>query len=446
MATKKDLIEAQGFSRRRLLSAFTGGAPGGKELEPAQPLRAVVIGVALTALIVLGGVFYGLIRPGLPTGWGDNHLILASDTGARYVSIKNVLYPVINTASARLLMPADKYAVITTDQKTLTGITVGPTVGILGAPDHLPAAAALVGNGWGACELSGAKTAVTISSIHSLDPSSNAAVVSVDKRLYVVFGQLRYEVDAAKADSVLRAVGLDTSSATAVDGRWLDLFQPGTALKPIVVPQAGQPVGSTGLTVGSVVHPEGSATTERYLVTSDGQIAHLGPIAYQLYLLGTGANGSGDHDVSPAQIASVPTAKAPAGGADWPAAKLNPVPTDSPACALLTHSDGEPQTVLAQLTQSSHPLTTSAGIHVTSGAGALVRASGAGNQSSGTVYVIDETGTAYPVPGATSDIIARLGYTTARVVKVPQTWVDFMPVGPALTVKAAGSSPKVPNQ
>ena len=74
MATKKDLIEAQGFSRRRLLSAFTSGAPGGKELEPAAPLRAVLAGVVLSAMVILAGVFYGLLRPGLPAGWEDNTL------------------------------------------------------------------------------------------------------------------------------------------------------------------------------------------------------------------------------------------------------------------------------------------------------------------------------------------------------------------------------------
>jgi hypothetical protein len=66
MATKKDLIEAQGFSRRRLLSAFVGGAPGGKELEPAQPLRAVIAGVALSVMVIIGGMFYGILSPELP--------------------------------------------------------------------------------------------------------------------------------------------------------------------------------------------------------------------------------------------------------------------------------------------------------------------------------------------------------------------------------------------
>lgn len=58
------------------------------------------------------------------------------------------------------------------------------------------------------------------------------------------------------------------------------------------------------------------------------------------------------------------------------------------------------------------------------------------------VYVIDESGTAYPVPGANAEVIARLGYTTSEVMKVPEGWINFMPIGPALTEQAAGASPK----
>ena len=445
MATKKDLIEAQGFSRRRLLSAFTGGAPGDKELEPAQPLRAVVAGIALTALLVLGGVFYGLVRPGLPTGWENNHLILASDTGARYISVKSVLYPVINTASARLLVPANKFAVITTDQKTLGGIKIGPTVGILGAPDHLPAADQLITAGWSACVAGDGTTAVALPTGRLLDATPTAAVVSSGGTLYVIAGELRYEVDSAAAGPVLRAVGLDTASAVAVDGNWLNLFQPGITLKPIVVAKAGQQVGSTGLAVGTVVHPRGAPTTERYLITSDGQLATLGTLAYQLYLLGTGANASGDRDVSPADIASLPTSKTAAGGSDWPVSTLTATAAGTPTCALLTHTNGAPHTKLGALAPTAKLPSTSAGVRVASGRGALVNAGGSGSQGSGMVYVIDESGTAYPVPGANAEVIARLGYTTSEVMKVPQGWVNFMPIGPALTEQAAGASPKAPS-
>jgi len=54
VATKKDLVEAQSFSRRRLTTAFVSGSPGGREVEPQRPLRAVVGGIALSVLLGLG--------------------------------------------------------------------------------------------------------------------------------------------------------------------------------------------------------------------------------------------------------------------------------------------------------------------------------------------------------------------------------------------------------
>ena len=60
MATKGDLIEAQNFSRRRLLTAFVSGAPGGKELQPTAPLRAVIAAALLAFFVVMcwQGVVY----------------------------------------------------------------------------------------------------------------------------------------------------------------------------------------------------------------------------------------------------------------------------------------------------------------------------------------------------------------------------------------------------
>jgi hypothetical protein len=75
---------------------------------------------------------------------------------------------------------------------------------------------------------------------------------------------------------------------------------------------------------------------------------------------------------------------------------------------------------------------------VKSGSGSLVRT---GPKGAGMTYLIDGTGTAFAVPGATTSIIARLGYAEQDISQVPQAWIDFLPTGPALTVAAAGASP-----
>jgi type VII secretion-associated serine protease mycosin/type VII secretion protein EccB len=437
MATKKDLIEAQGFSRRRLLTAFTSGAPGGTELEPAKPLRAVVAGVALAAIVVLAGVFYGLVRPGLPSGWENNALILVSDTGARYVSQDGTLHPVLNTASARLLMPAGEYRVITTDRDAIAGIPVAGTVGILGAPDDLPAPDDLAADGWTACAVDDG-TALSIGGLPLAAAAAGGAVVVRGDDRFVVAGGVRYAVDAAAAAPVLRAAGLDATTETEVDGRWLNLFAPGAELAPLVVPGAGDTIAGSPYPAGTAVHPEGSPEEERYLITADGELARLTPLAYQLYLLGSGAELGAAIDVAPAELAGLPTATERAGGADWPTEPLAPLPSGQTPCALLGHDDaGVERTVLAGADASAELPPTGDAVHVAVDSGALVRTGAAG----GLVHLVDATGTSFAVPGADPDILGRLGYSADDVTAVSTAWLQFLPAGPELTVEAAGSSP-----
>ncbi len=52
MSSKKDLVEAHSFNRRRLITAFVSGAPGGREVEPVRYGRTLVGGLVLALLIV----------------------------------------------------------------------------------------------------------------------------------------------------------------------------------------------------------------------------------------------------------------------------------------------------------------------------------------------------------------------------------------------------------
>lgn len=442
MATKKDLIEAQGFSRRRLLSAFTGGAPGGKELDPAKPLRAVVAGVALTAGVILAGVFSGIMQPGLPQDWQNNRLVIATDTGSRYVSFEGTLYPVINTASARLLIPTAEFKVVSTDQGTLADIPVGPSIGILGAPDDLPSTDALLNTGWTACvdESEGVAVSIAAKSIAETSPGSGT-VVQRDDDLFVIAGGLRYAVAPGEANAVLRAVGLSTSDILPVDGRWLNLFEPGEELEPITIADSGASVPGTGLRAGAVVHMQGSPADERYVALASGELAQLSPLAYQLYLLGSGADAGPEQDVSPADLADVPTVPN-IGGDDWPTHPLETLEGDQSPCAVL---EGDAITALgATRTELPEERVT---VQVSVGGGALVELNG--DDGVPTAVLIDESGTAYSIPSSAGgeegdeedDAVQRLGYSADDVGRVSNTWIQFFAAGPALTREAAGEAP-----
>ena len=108
MATKRDLVEAHAFSRRRLVTAFVSGAPGGREVEPVRPGRTIVGGLALSVLLILGAVIAGVFAPRTPEDWNTVGLVVSKDDGGLYViteaSEHPVLRPVINVTSAKLIL------------------------------------------------------------------------------------------------------------------------------------------------------------------------------------------------------------------------------------------------------------------------------------------------------------------------------------------------------
>ncbi|MDQ1123587.1 type VII secretion protein EccB [Microbacterium trichothecenolyticum] len=439
MATKGDLIEAQNFSRRRLLTAFVSGAPGGKELQPTSPLRAVIAAIALTVIVVLVGVFYGLIRPGLPTGWENGKLVLVSDTGARFVTVDGVLHPVINTASARLLLPANDFGVISTDQATLAGTPVGDTLGITGAPDELPPASNLINAGWSACVTDDAALDVRISTSGGpATATDRAVVVSVDGILHVVRGGRSFAVSSSDPDAVLRAAGISALSPVSVPASWLDLFTAGTPLTPLTLQNFGTAVPGTNLRVGQVIRQAGSADDERFLVQTGGVLEALTPLAWQLYQLGSGSALSGSvTEVTADEIRELSTA--PEGlGDEWPRTGFETVTAGQRPCAILTPGDGQSTAVLA--TQPTSTAVT-AGVQVAPSHGALVRAGGRGDQSTSVLTLVDATGTAYPLPNATDETIARLGYSPADVGAVTDGWTALLRTGPSLSQSAAQRSP-----
>ncbi|WP_052226743.1 type VII secretion protein EccB [Microbacterium mangrovi] len=439
MATKSDLIAAQSFSRRRLLTAFVSGAPGGKELEPAAPLRAVFVAIGLTVVVLLAGVFYGLVRPGLPNGWQNGRMVIAKDSGSRYVTVDGTLHPVINIASARLLIPSGDFGIVSTDQQTLADLKLGSTLGIVGAPDSLPASSALIGDAWSACAIPAARVDVRVGGGNGVATTDTAAVVESGGTRYVVEGQRRYAVDASETDAVLRAAGLASVVPQRVSASWLNLFTPGTPLGPITVADAGKSVPGSGLTVGEVVHVKGSPAAERFLVQPDGTLAKLSPLAWQLYQLGGGTTAATVSEVSAADVAGLGSSAHPAGGADWPAAGFTPMAAGMRPCAQLTHDASGAHSVLATQPDS---VAVAAGAHVAAGHGALVRAGGRGDQASGMVTLIDATGTAYGMPGATTETIKRLGYAKRDVGTAPSAWTALFATGPALTEAAAGKTPE----
>lgn len=488
MASKKELVAAQAFSRRRLTTAFVSGIPGGKELEPSKPMRAVIAGVALSVLLVLGGLIFGMIKPSLPEGWDDNSLIIAQGSGSRYVSVKGVLYPVINTTSARLVIPAGSYKVISLDENNITDVPRGETRGILGAPDALPAANSLAEKTWSAC-LTAATPGTATSDAGAaagpppagisvvMDPAASyavptdkATIVTVDGEPYLVAGGHRYAIQAGESVGIIRALNLESSPQVPVTAQWLSLFPAGSQLHPVEIDGADtQPpnplvINGTALPVGSIIHIEGTAEDERRILTADGELATLDPFAYRLYLLGSGS-GQQTVEVVDSQVGALGHAETKPTPQDWPTEVLQPIEPQDGACALLSAVKGSTAIPTLAVPAPLDPAITypfrndtgslKPGVFVATGSGALVRSMATGDGAAddggtvdntlnhGNVYLIDQAGTLFPIPQASSDTLKQLDYTNANLFDIPLAWTNLFKVGPSLSTEAAQLPPAV---
>lgn len=456
MASKKDLSEAQSYSRRRLVTAFTSGIPNGRELAPKKNQIPVIVGIGLTVIAIIIGVFYGYMKPSLPSNWDNNKLIVAKNSAARYVSVKGRLHPVINATSARLMIPSSDFEVITVDDDQLSGIPIDSTLGILGAPDSLPSSHDLVTGTMTSCtQINGVNNILT--SEQSLRADANKAVVAhVDGEDYLITDSKRHRLpsDAELRDGFLRALGIPQTARISAPIQWLNLFTEASALEPLTMPYDHLPKNlPDGVTPGTIVTQQSDSTQTKYVVTSEGTISQLDDFAFNLYSVGKTDLQTIPTSLGTTEFQKLRNADASPLPVDWPKHKLTAVNENQQMCAALPLSTTDEHRLahfitMAPDTSSSSGTSTdaqptsafSARTRFHGGSGVLVRAS-IGHSNYGTIFAIDSTGTAYPLPAADEELLKRLGYSISDIRDIPRTWIDIFPTGVALTMQAAGSPP-----
>jgi hypothetical protein len=155
MASRRNELSAYTFSRRRTVAAFLQPSGGGNEEDVPKPRRAFMPSLIVGAVAVAGFGAYGMIKPSAPLKWNTaNAVIVDKETTTRYVMLGGQLHPVLNIASARLLLSVDS-TVEEVDDSVLNSGSVphGATLGIPYAPDSLPTAKdAGVPKTWAECD------------------------------------------------------------------------------------------------------------------------------------------------------------------------------------------------------------------------------------------------------------------------------------------------------
>ncbi|MFI0722443.1 type VII secretion protein EccB [Streptomyces sp. NPDC021224] len=493
MASRKEQLNAHGFARRRVVAAFLHPGAAGSDDGAPRPLHALLPGAVLGAVLLAASGAWGLMRPSAPTGWDTpgKHVIVADESTTRYVVLNDsrthepVLHPVLNMASARLLLDPGGYDVIKVRESALdhSGIEHGAPLGIPYAPDRLPRPAdAAEAKVWAVCDRPDGGSGRTVRQAVFVLGRDEAAdvggpsLLTGDQVLYVQDEQARqYLVDAGgtrfrlgragpagrakgggDADLLPRTLfGEDPRPQTVTDD-WLGSLTSGTPVdfpavegRGTLVRVGGVPSGHA--TVGTVLRATSAAGEEYYVVTRRG----AAPVTRFAALLLLQANAQTDPVRS-----SLPPAPQPAFlPADWPRGdphQVNATTGESPrevVCVVLHGTSVAPSAPrLRMWTGREYPErvvegTTSA--YVTPGSGLLYQEVSGSDTSGGTRYLVTDTGLRYAVPRTgtgggpadasrpTDEVATRLGYADVNPLPIPIGWSELLPRGPVLDTGSA---------
>ncbi len=500
MATAKDLLEAQTFSRRRLVAAFVAGGSGGSgaagapEGEPPRPGRAVLGGLALAVLLVAGAAASAVLAPRTPSDWASPGLVLGEETGQAYVILDPedpgpgnrtgpVLSPVLNVVSARLLLGAEGSTPRILPEQTLHGLSRGATIGIAGAPDGVPDPDRLRDAGWTACAEDGRGLTVELAERPAAAPVPGRGILvrTETGAAWVIApaGSRTGEPDGAYAyrvpdrgdhqDSMLGELGFGPrQAAPVVPDDFVRLFPRGGDLD-LSAFGLGSGLGSDLGRVARPVGPglPGSARVGDYvvagdralLVTSQGLVPLEGwALSVYRYAVeavrgtpaGEPVGRRFERETLPGGVQVAP----PYLAAHWPrepvqaligepCAVLDPAPDRPPVVSLGTVAVGEAVGVAVGEPTEAVPSAdspTRAGsrqVSVEPGLGSYVVAGGwDGVRRDGDGEAV-VAATGGRYPLADDGAAERLGYGDHEPVVVPDPWLQLFPRGVTLSVAAA---------
>jgi type VII secretion protein EccB len=458
VATKRDLVEAHAFSRRRLVTAFVSGAPGGREVEPARPGRTIVGGLALSVLLVAGAAVAGVLVGRDPEDWNKPGLLISEDKGGLYVILEESddpeLHSILNVTSAQLILGADlKLTILAED--TIADQDLGGDLGILGAPQTVPDTDRLIDSGWTACTSPEGGLAVTMSTEAGVRPITDRGFLVVSEGRYYVIATGREEAGEperaysyalptdAEIDPMLGALGLPIAKdAREVPEKWLRLFPSGGALDfpSFGLDQYGEPAPEQGpgqLPPGSRIGQVITVDDESFqLLTADGP-AELDPFALAVYTAVAKPVLADPLTPEPVQLDAAPQVGAalpPFAGAHWPDRVLQDE-LDEHCVVLVAGDDEKPVALLAtdptEAASAEGLVAPAERVSVDPGHGAYVRVGDWDETTSSTEFVIDAKGVAYPLDDPTA--AAGLGYGDYSAPLVPDPWVELFGAGVPLS-------------
>lgn len=453
MHSRSDQVQAHRFMSHRLESALVMAEPD----APEPPLRrtsvGISLGVAIAVLVALGfGAFGYVVNSGKSQAWrSGGALVLEKETGTRYILVDGELRPVLNEASARLLLGAG-YQVASVKKKSLSGYVHGLPIGIVGAPDALPSESALDATTWMVCEAAGVLTlrlgaGANLGPVAPM-PADRGRLVAVGDVSYLLWQGMRFELTAPW---VAGALGLDADTTVEVSASLVNTMPAGPPMGSIAVPgrgDEGPELDGRPTVVGQlfVVHTPGGA--DRFFQLQRAGLQPLTETEAALVLgdpatRGAYPDGSPTaRDLTAAARADMTKLRATPQSAIFPTKPPAVLADGMPCVGVLLGTGTTPAT--AALVRSAVPdgreVPDAAGvvrdgrvadlIGAMPGSGALVRSSPSGASIGASFFLVTEAGVKYPL--ADADTVSALGYQPESASGATPALLALLPTGPVL--------------
>ena len=467
MSVRRDQVDAQKYVNRRLTNALLTSDANTPESPLRSVGRATIVSAVIGALVVLGFLAYGFVSRGGNTDWQEEGaVVVARESGTRFVYLAGLLHPVANLTSARLIAGGDA-EVVYVSENSIAAAARGEPLGILGAPDTVPELEQLVHDDWSACsalvELESGAIAPSVQVAPGVpEPRvelrpEQAVLVEVDGNIELIWDRARWPIEDLEA--VLTAFNAPAVRPYRVGAAWGNVV---TAARGVLelpdIVERGAPAGVVGRNealVGQVFVVDQGEAGQYYVAYPDGLVPISDPVA-ALVLADprTSALYGGGVVASPIDAATVNTvglSSVPPIGAAVPDVMpdlINDNLGGSTGLCITYPLDpaGSASVSVVEPLQLGAPdgvgldavdYVVADSVALEPGHGALVRAAQPDGSATGTMYLVTDQGVKFPL--AHEDVLASLGYGGVAADELPRTLLDVIPTGPSLDPAAARS-------
>ncbi|OBK32465.1 type VII secretion protein EccB [Mycobacterium sp. 1245111.1] len=455
--TTKLEISGHRFLRRRIECALLGIDLRAVNESIRAPAQSLTVGLVLAILVVAACLGLALLRPQARATTAP--IVMERQSGALYVQLGDTLHPVLNLASARLIMKtnADPEPMAAS---ALSSNKMGALLGIPGAPQFLGKPLEESESQWTVCDEPDRTTVIVGRQAQSDILRRDQALLvtpTTGGSTYLVFDGRRAVVNPDDA-AVAHGLGLDGQTPLPVSASLLNLIPETPPITPPRIPGIGKrgPDSLPGFPVGSVLRVAHSIGDEYYVVLTDG-VQRVGQLAAELVRFSDSQGSRTAVSVAPDVIrATKSVTRLPV--SDFPdRAVPQSVAAGTTVCVGWAHAASKRATVSISLGglpvpagQAPVALAQADGkgpaidaVYLPPGRVAYVRsASLSGSDArAGTRYLISDTGVRF---GVHDDDAAKDLGLPAAVVAAPWPIVAKLPAGPDLSRANASVAQDVP--